>query len=427
MGVKCMTFDPSCRYPLTANWWAAGPHPADAKSSGGGETIGEVLVPNGNSADGDLSAVLGNLKLRELLHEVHGRLAEAVNSTDRLDLLIETILMVTSDLDLDETLRRIVRSAVKLTGARYGALGVRGRENRLAEFVFEGIDEETRTRIGRLPTGDIGVPAHLLRNSVPLRIHDVHDHPAFIGFPAHHPEMHAFLGLPIVLQSGEVFGTIYVTEKPDDAVFTADDEVLLTALAAAAAIAVTNARLFEQSRRRQDWLEATRAISTALLAGLEHQHIQQLIVDKIIGFSRSQWALLAVPPEPTLALGEVKELVIASVAGTPPQQITVGLTIRSHESPLWSAFHQRQALNLAALELVGDTSDLGPAVVAPLRDTRVMAGALAVVRTGEHGAFTDEDSDMVATFADYAAIALQYTTTQQRIVELESHDSDRAV
>lgn len=380
------------------------------------------MRPVGDAAQGDISgpeAPLGRLHLRELLTEVRDRVAEIVQVRDRLDRLIEAMLMVASDLDLDETLRRIVHGAVDLTGARYGALGVRGQGNALADLVFEGVDESTRAAIGDLPHG-AGVLGVLLNDPRPLRLDDISAHPASAGFPPHHPPMRTFLGVPIVLRDGEVFGSIYVTDKADNAPFTEDDQLMMQAFAAAAAIAIDNARLFERTRARQAWLEATRAVSMALLAGIELRRVQQLIVGEVMGLVGGEWSFLAVPPQQPTTLDEVDQLVVAAVAGTPPASIEVGRVIPANHSPVWVAFHDRTTLN--SEKFTHDAVELGPAIVAPLRGTHVIAGALIVGRTGPRAGFTDDERDLVAGYADHAAVALQYSTTQRRILELDDRD-----
>jgi GAF domain-containing protein len=222
-----------------------------------------------------------------------------------------------------------------------------------------------------------------------------------------------------------------MADKADNAIFSEDDEVMMQALGAAAAIAIENARLFEQTRARQAWLEATRAVSMALLAGTELSRVRQLIVECVRGLVRGEWSLLAVPRQPA-AVEEVDQLVVDAVDGTPPAPIELGLAIRPDHSPVWVAFHDRMTLNLRELTLSADTVDLGPAIVAPLRDTNVIAGALVVGRTSHRTAFTDDERELVAGYADHAAVALQYSTTQQRILELENRErteeasSDRA-
>ncbi len=364
--------------------------------------------------------MLGRLHLHELLTEVRDRVAEIVQIRDRLDRLIEAMLIVAAGLDIDETFRRIVRTSVELTGARFGALGVRGPGNALADLVYEGIDEATRSRIGDLPHG-AGVLGLFFDDPRPLRLEDISAHPAFAGFPPHHPPMRTFLGVPIVLRDGEVFGIIYMADKADNATFTEDDEVMMQAFAAAAAIAIENARLFEQTRARQAWLEATRAVSMALLAGTDLGQVQQLIVDRVRGLVRGEWSLLAVPAQPA-AVEDVDQLVVGAVDGTPPARIELGLVIQADHSPVWVAFHDRVTLNLRELELTADAVDSGPAIVAPLRGANVIAGALVVGRTSHGAAFTDDERELVAGYADHAAVALQYSTTRQRILELEHRE-----
>ena len=364
--------------------------------------------------------MLAHLHLRELLDEVRDRVAELIEVRDRLDLLVESILMVAAELDLDETLRRIVRAAVELTGARYGALGLRGEGNELADLVYEGIDESTRAKIGDLPRGT-GVLGVLLSDPRPLRLNDISSHPSSVGFPPHHPPMRAFLGAPVVLGGAEVFGSIYVTDKTDGAAFTLDDEIMIHALSAAAAIAIKNARLFEETHSRQAWLEAIRAVSTALLAGRESDYLHQLIANDAMRLSRSEWAFLALPAgsTTTTTTDEVGELVVTAVAGTPQAPIELGLTIRPDHSPAWIAFHDRTTVNVVGFTLIEDEVNLGPAIVAALRATRVIAGILVVGRGTHRMRFTDDERDLVAGYADHAAVALQYSATQQRILELE--------
>ena len=154
-----------------------------------------------------------------------------------------------------------------------------------------------------------------------------------------------------------MLGSIYVTDKTDGAAFTDDDEIMLQALSAAAAIAIKNARLFEQTRTRQAWLEATRAVSTALLAGRESDYVHQLITTDAMRLSRSEWAFVALPAGyPTT--DEVRELVVTAVAGTPPAPIKLGLTIRPDHSPAWIAFHDRTTVNVVGFTLIEDEVNL---------------------------------------------------------------------
>ena len=150
------------------------------------------------------------------------------------DGLIDAMLAVTAGLDLELTLQTIVRTAMQLVDARYGAIGVRAAEpgEGLERFIYRGINDATRALIGPLPAGH-GVLGLLFETPKPVRIEDLSHHPASIGFPAHHPPMRTFLGVPIRLRD-QVYGNLYLTEKSEGRQFTADDEVLVLALAGAA-------------------------------------------------------------------------------------------------------------------------------------------------------------------------------------------------
>ena len=156
--------------------------------------------------------------------------------------LLDAVLTVGSDLDLAAMLERIVQAAVDLVDARYGALGVLDdTRERLAQFITVGVDDETRAAIGRLPEGH-GILGLLIVDAEPLRLPDLHEHPDSYGFPPHHPPMRSFLGVPILVRD-EVFGNLYLTDKTSAEVFTDVDEELVVGLAAAAGVAIENARL----------------------------------------------------------------------------------------------------------------------------------------------------------------------------------------
>ncbi|HVV12280.1 GAF domain-containing protein, partial [Amycolatopsis sp.] len=197
-----------------------------------------------------LRGTLSQLRLRELLTEVQDSVGQLVGARDQMDGLLEAMLAVAGGLELDATLRRVVQAAIELVECRYGALGVLNPDNvGLAEFVYEGINEQVRAEIGDLPEGHrlLGL---LIEQPKPLRLNDLARHPASSGFPAHHPPMKSFLGVPILVR-GTVFGNLYLTEKAAGQPFTEDDELVVQALAAAAGIAIENARLYEEAQKRQ--------------------------------------------------------------------------------------------------------------------------------------------------------------------------------
>ena len=156
------------------------------------------MAQDGEPGDGErpLRVTLSQLRLRELLVEVQDRVAQIIKGRDRFDGLVEAMLVVTSGLELDDTLRSIVHSAIDLVDARYGALGVRGAGHELVEFVHEGIDGPTGERIGHLPEGR-GVLGVLLDDPKPIRLEDISTHSHSVGFPPNHPPMRTFLGVPV--------------------------------------------------------------------------------------------------------------------------------------------------------------------------------------------------------------------------------------
>lgn len=368
---------------------------------------------------------LSQLRLRELLAEVRDRVEEIVEGRDRLDGLVDAMLSVTSGLDLDATLRTIVHTAIDLIDARYGALGVRGHDHELVEFIYEGIDEPTRHAIGPLPQG-LGVLGVLIDDPQPIRLENIHDHPASVGFPAHHPPMRTFLGVPIRIRD-EVFGNLYLTEKSSGQPFSEDDEVLTQALAAAAGIAIDNARLFEQSRARQAWIEATRDIATELLGGAEPARVYRLVAEEALKLTNADVAFVAVPADDEAPVGDVDELVIIEAAGDTRRDAAVTPPIRLADSMIGNAFSTRTPLLADALDTAtGLLDDAGPALVLPMRTAESVAGVAVVLRrTGSH-AFSAEQLEMMAGFVDQAALAWQSAVAQRRIRELDVlSDRDR--
>jgi signal transduction histidine kinase len=156
--------------------------------------------------------------------------------------LLDAVITVGSDLELQAMLRRITETAAELVDARYAALGVLDETGtRLAEFITVGLGAEQKAAIGDLPEGH-GILGLLIVDAKPLRLPDLKEHPDSYGFPPGHPPMTSFLGVPIRLRE-EVFGNLYLTDKTTGEVFTDVDEELVVGLAAAAGVAIENARL----------------------------------------------------------------------------------------------------------------------------------------------------------------------------------------
>ena len=200
----------------------------------------------------------------ELLRSFVVRPEELLQSKERMAGLLEAVVALAEDLSLDAVLERVVESACRLLHARFGALGVIGGDHALSHFITVGIDGELARRIGPLPTGH-GVLGLLISDPRPLRLHDLREHPESYGFPADHPPMQSFLGVPVRVRD-VVFGNLYLTEKEGGDDFTAEDEALAVALAAAAGVAIENARLYDDTRRRARWLEASMDVSGLMLS-----------------------------------------------------------------------------------------------------------------------------------------------------------------
>ncbi|WP_330255849.1 GAF domain-containing protein [Nocardia sp. NBC_00565] len=376
-----------------------------------------------------VTETLSQLRLRELLGEVQDRIAQIRGVRDQMDRLIEAMLVVTAGLDLDNTLRSIVHTAIELVDAEYGALGVRETDKTsdlLAEFVYEGIDDRTRVMIGDLPRGH-GVLGLLIEQPKPIRLTNLSNHPSSVGFPAHHPPMHTFLGVPVKVRD-EVFGNLYLTEKSGGQEFTEDDEVVVQALAAAAGIAIANARLYEQSRIRQQWLEANRDVATELLAGGEPGAALDLVADRALTLTQSACTFLALPEDPETPFEDVTELVVAAAAGVGAEEL-LGQRIPMSESHSGETFQYGQVVAVDELNfspIFDEPAKYGPALILPLRAADAVIGVLATVRPTGTQPLDAAGQSMMVAFSDQAALALRQATTQRRMRELDVlSDRDR--
>ncbi|MBS9534862.1 GAF domain-containing sensor histidine kinase [Mycobacterium sp. M1] len=375
----------------------------------------------GAEDDGNpLRDTLSQLRLRELLVGVQDRVEQIVEGRDRLDGLLAAMLVVTSGLELDATLRSIVQTATSLVDAQYGALEVHDSDRRMLEFVYEGIDDETFARMGRLPEGR-GVVGLLIDDPKPLRLDNIARHPASVGFPANHPPMRTFLGVPVGVRD-EVFGNLYLTEKAGGQPFSEDDEVLVQALAAAAGIAIANARLYAQAKARQSWIEATRDIATELLSGTDPTTVFRLIAEEASKLTGAESALVAIPIDDDLLAeadtteSEVHELLVVETVGEAMAPVA-GETIPVAGTAIGAAFASRTPRQVDRLQLTGVRS--GPALILPLRAADAVAGVVVVLRPGPAIPFSIEQLDMMAAFADQAALAWQLASSQRRMHELD--------
>ncbi len=273
------------------------------------------------------------LDLDDLLAELRSRASSALKSQQRLRDLLSAVVSVTTDLELSEVLGRIVESAISLVDARYAALGVlSGDGTYLTEFITGGVTDEERARIGDLPRG-LGVLGLLIRHPHPQRLDDIMTHPDSYGFPPNHPPMHSFLGTPIRIRD-EVYGNLYLAEKQGAPTFTAEDEATLVALAAAAGVAIDNARLFESGRRRQHWADAVTDITHLLLEREDEHGALELLTTRCCEVGGAAYAAVAILEEVEDGLGLVLRAVHVTGEGDPAGR-PAGQTVLG--GPVWSA------------------------------------------------------------------------------------------
>jgi signal transduction histidine kinase len=220
--------------------------------------------------------------------------------TDRLRTLVETGIAINSELSLDSVLERIVEAAAHVTGAQYAALGVIDHAGTgLERFVTYGVTPEMQTEIGDPPHGR-GILGVLIREARPLRLHDIAEDPRSVGFPPGHPKMKTFLGVPIMLR-GVAYGNLYLTEK-ESGDFVEEDEELVTLLAAQAAVAVENARLYQSATTWSQQLESLNEIGGALVSELELERLLNLVARRLRELIDARLVAIALPSGDTLRI-----------------------------------------------------------------------------------------------------------------------------
>jgi signal transduction histidine kinase len=210
-------------------------------------------------------------------------LAGAESSSRRQEALIQAGLALASELSLPAVLQKVIDLACEVADARYGALGVLGPDGRLGDFITYGVTEQERRAIGDLPRGK-GILGVLITEAYPLRLRRIQDDSRSVGFPANHPPMTSFLGVPVSVR-GKVYGNLYLTEKRDVPQFTADDERAVVTLAAQAGVAIENARLFAEAQERLA-MEARHRLAREL-----HDSVSQVLFSMTLETRAAQLAL----------------------------------------------------------------------------------------------------------------------------------------
>jgi signal transduction histidine kinase len=369
-----------------------------------------------------------------LLNELRDREEASNRAQQRLTALLDAVMAVTADLELDDVLARIVHSACELVDAKYGALGVLGPDGEhLVDFVTQGVSPEQRAAIGNPPQGH-GVLGMLIREGRSRRIPDIASHPDSYGYPPNHPAMHSFLGTPISIRD-EVFGNLYMAEKQGADEFSSDDEAILVALAAAAGIAIDNARQYDESRQQRRWLATTGAVTQLFLEGRDEGSAMHFLAQRTQELSQAQLTMVAL-------YDDDGDLVVRAVqSGEPNEDGTPG------DQALGSVLHKRHWRELVGarepvllLTRPGDptvdglTSDVralgamdpdGPTALMPITVGDDEIGVLAVAWAADAEPFVGSVVPPLAALAQQMGLALVAARGQQdrsRLALLEDRD-----
>lgn len=324
--------------------------------------------------------------------------------------LLDAVVGVADGLELESTLHRIVTAAAELTSARYAALGVLGEDGLHRAFVHTGMDPATAERIGPPPRGH-GVLGHITRVGRAVRVEELSAHPSSTGFPAGHPPMHTFLGVPVGI--GErVVGNLYLADKHGG--FTAEDEDVVVALAAAAAVAVDNAQLYEDARRREAWVGAAQEVATAMLSGADEDEALELVATRAREVADAEVAGLVLPGRDGEWVLEVLDGegsadlfgVVMPEGGRAMSVIAAGTGLRAD-------------LSTEPRVRVPQLRRYGPTLYAPMVADGETLGVLIVLRPVDARPFTEADLVTAERFAGQAALALRLAEARRRAEDAE--------
>jgi signal transduction histidine kinase len=321
---------------------------------------------------------------------------------NRLRALVDAGIALSSELSLEALLQRIAESAAALTSARYAALGVIDQSGSgLERFVHTGLEQEEADLIGELPRGR-GILGVLIRDAAPLRLPELSDDPRSVGFPPGHPPMHSFLGVPILLR-GVAYGNLYLTEK-ESGEFTEEDQELVQLLAAQAAVAIENTRLYEAATRWSLQLESLNEVGNALAGELELPRLLDLVARRLRELVRARIVAIALPRDGVLRI----EAADGADAGD-----VLGLELPLRTSKLGRVFQRKRSERVDSLLDDPEVDQpsarrLGAraALYVPLvvRDRAIGVIFAGDKETGE-ARFTDDDLRVGELFATRASVA----------------------
>jgi signal transduction histidine kinase len=347
--------------------------------------------------------------------------ARAAETEQNLRRLLEVGRSLVGELDPETILERILEEACGVTDAQFAALGVLDEDrSKLERFLTRGIAPATHRAIGDLPRGR-GVLGVLIDDPRPLRLSDVGEHPQSYGFPAHHPPMRSFLGVPILIR-GRAWGNLYLTEKSRGGQFTEEDEEAAVLLAQWAGTAIENARLYATSERRR--LEAERAVRALEAARDIADAVAEVPdLDRVLELIAKRGRALVDARTLLIMLRERGDLVVAASAGhafaatggrVPVAASTSGRVLVRGRPERFADVASEMAI---AVERLG-VPEAGAALLVPMLHHGSGIGVLAAFDRGEEGGeFTSGDEQLLRTFAASAAnaVALNRSVTADRL------------
>lgn len=355
----------------------------------------------------DVSSLLPRMQLDQLLEELQSRLQAVLSARDGMHSLLDAVVSIGRELELETVLRRIVEAAMSLVDCRYGALGVIGEDGHLARFIPVGLSDEQIAAIAEWPHGR-GILGLLIKEPHGLRLEEISAAPESYGFPEGHPPMHTFLGVPVRIRD-VVFGNLYLTEKSGGRQFDEQDEMIVTALATAAGIAIENARLYEDTRQRERWLDASGEITRELLSGLSSADALRLVAARAREMSESAVAAVVVPDAAGFTM---------SVAAVDGDDDLLGVTIPAEGTLAGSVLASGESMTVT--KVTADTAPLasrlpgGPAILLPLGAPEHVRAVLIVGKTAGATPFAATTMRMLQQFADQAGLVLELADARRR-------------
>lgn len=359
------------------------------------------------------------MELDRALRDLVERADEVMRTQGRLRALLTATQAVVEEMDLAEVLHRIVEAAVKLVDAQYGALGVLAPQGGLEEFIHVGMPDDAVQRVGHLPEGR-GLLGALIDHPDPIRLHEIGEDPRSVGFPDHHPPMHSFLGVPVRVRD-EIFGNLYLTNHAEGD-FSEEDVELISALAAAAGVAIDNARRFAEAQMREAWAAASAQVAAALLTS-SGDDAAALIADELAARGAADRVAVVVPgavPGSVRVL-EARGVDCDDLAGTEFEagRTLAAVTLEGGETRATPGLRTDQPDEALALHA---EDHAGPVLFVALRRSGAPAAVIAAGRKPGSAHFTPAEMRIAEDLADRVSLAnelAQAREAQQRSLLLE--------